>query len=251
MRRYFIIGLIIILALGTGFMGCDKKKRYYVSPETTQVVDNTQANDNSSKIAALEQLLADMGYKLGKLEEQLGTIAECCSTLSGLGSSVDGLNNSVANIDSRLSLLENNVGCIKKDESGDIVIEGRNLRVRDGSEGEVVPGVGNIIVGRDDVNRYTDFYEAPPIRDGSNNIIIGGSNEWRGSGGLCVGMLNKLIGENCGVFGCENEASGQFGTVTGGTLNKAKGKFSSVSGGLNRCTKGVYDWRAGGEFENQ
>jgi len=248
MKKAFILSLIIIFAFATGFMGCDKKKRYYVNPETTQVVDNTQANENSSRIAALEQLLASMGYELDKLEEQLGTIAECCSTLSGLGSTVENLNNSVANINSRLAVLENNVGDIKKDESGDIVIEGRNLRVRDGSEGEIVPGVGNILVGRDDRDRYTDFYNTPPVRDGSNNVVVGGSNEYRSNGGLCVGMLNQLNGDYGCVLGCENEITGQFGTVTGGTLNKASGQFSSVSGGRNRCANGQYDWRGGKYF---
>ncbi len=132
-----------------------------------------------------------------------------------------------------------------------LILSGANLRIQDADGGPPAPGLGNLLIGRDDAKRFRDFYGRNPRRDGSNNLIIGGANEYYGSGGLCAGVLNLLNSDASVVFSCENETKGEFAVVLGGTGNLSQGRFATVCGGLNRVASGRFDFRAGHLFSDQ
>ena len=257
-----LITTATILLTLTCLTGCGDTKRHYYQ----DMASNADIEKNSADIAALTASIDELVGRLDSLEIRVGQsledIAACCDALTiqvgDANSEVEALNTTVNNfsttltdIDVRITVLEDNVGGITK-VGNDLIIEGCNLLVRDGSgDDERVSGVGNIIVGRDETGRFLGFYERDPIRSGANNIIVGGSNEYSGDGGICVGALNKLEGNASAVFSCENTVRGEFSTVTGGTNGIARGKFSCVSGGRGRTVNNDYNWQGGEYFSTR
>lgn len=142
-------------------------------------------------------------------------------------------------------------GLSRDDDENTLILTGLNLRIRDAESGPQVPGSGNLLIGRDNSELFEEFYGREPLRNGSNNLIIGGANEYSGSGGLCAGVLNLLNGDNSVVFICENEVRAEFSAVLGGTNCLSQGRFSTVGGGRNRTASGRFDFRAGNLFSDE
>jgi len=231
--KKFVISLAVLSCFAFMFGGCTKKKKRTVVVEAP----NVQVDGNSTSIEEISISLTEILNKLDSLEVRVTVLEgeDCCEDLT----------TTVSSIESRLTYLETNVGGIVKD-GNDLIIEGCNLVVRDGSgETECVPGVGNIIVGRDEAASYAEFYGVDPIRTGSNNLIVGGGQQYTAKGCLMVGLFNSTEADGSATFGCENLTSGKFATVTGGTNNTASGKFSSVSGGCNKTVSSYCGWCAG------
>jgi len=235
---------IILMVIGCGKERSDIHATY---TNTTRLENVEEAQGEQVKL--LEEVLTSLRALEGCCSQNADDIDALQDVIGDLQQSPT--NDSVAPINSSLSLLadrvtelEYNLGSLKK--NGDnLILEGCNLVVRDAKDGPIREGLGNIVVGRDDIDSYTTFYQSPPLRTGSNNIVVGGSNEYTGNGGLVCGALNRLLGDMSVVFSCENSAEGQFSTVTGGTNNKAHEQFSSVSGGIGRSARGMFLWRAG------
>ena len=236
------LAILLVSLMGFTTTGCNKaKKRYY-----TEVHESGKVGENTEGITKIGDDLKSILTQLELINSRLNLL----EARSHNAVSISNVTSNVSNILARLEKLETNVGGIKKD-GDNLIIEGCNLVIRDAESGLRIDGVGNLLIGREDKDSYTTFFGTPPLRTGSNNLVIGGANDYTGEGGLCVGVLNRLFGDRSAVFACENSTIGKFSTVLGGTLNDAKGKFSCVGGGRNRDVSGTYDWRAGSLFENQ
>jgi len=109
-----------------------------------------------------------------------------------------------------------------------VVFQGCNVHVRSSTDEYHASGLGNLIVGWDD----------PPLslpsqyRTGSNNLVVGVSNNFTSVGGFVAGGYNEISGIFCSVLGDGNVASNNFASVSGGILNRATGVGASVSGGF-------------------
>jgi hypothetical protein len=80
-------------------------------------------------------------------------------------------------------------------------------------------GLGNLIIG------YNENCGAEKVRTGSHNIILGTCHAYSAWGGF--------------VAGFDNEISGQYPTVSGGSRNKATAIAASVSGGTLKTASGA------------
>jgi hypothetical protein len=158
-----------------------------------------------------------------------------------------------------------------------IVFQGCNLQIKSPTSEIDDSGLGNLIVGWDDL---------PPspsegLRAGSNNLVCGSENSFPSHGGFVAGYVNTIsgfwasvsggsantAGNSCASVsgglsnavsseygsvggGDENTASGMYATVSGGEGNTAAASHTTVSGGNSVMESTAYGWSAGGDFHN-
>jgi len=109
-----------------------------------------------------------------------------------------------------------------------IVFKGANVHVRSTTSETDASGTGNLIVGWDPP------LVTPPLnfRTGSNNLVVGVFNDFRGYGGFVAGWGNAIWSSCSSVSGgSNNDATSDAASVSGGYGNGATGGSSSVSGG--------------------
>ena len=127
-------------------------------------------------------------------------------------------------------------------------------------------GVGNLIVGYNELRMLPFPFPLPNDRTGSHNIVVGTRNDYTSYGGLVAGDFNASSGPYSSVAGGnDNQAlglyasiSGGFGgramgpwsAISGGHAGKATGEYSSVSGGRLNVAAGNYATVGGGSFRN-
>lgn len=122
-----------------------------------------------------------------------------------------------------------------------IQLSGVNLQVVSGAGKEIeVDGEGNLIIGYD---------ETPRIQTGSNNLVLGGEQEYTSFGGILGGYENAITGDYGVAFGFENVIEGTEDAVTGGTSNDAGGFQTSISGGESNFVESRETSVSGG-FDN-
>jgi hypothetical protein len=122
-----------------------------------------------------------------------------------------------------------------------VVFSGVNVQVESGAgEEKTLNGAGNLVVGYD---------ETPREQTGSNNLVVGSSEqEYTSFGGFLAGEGNASTFEGASVSGgIGNIASNSFASVTGGVSNTARGVETSISGGVYGIAYGAYDSISGGE----
>ncbi len=168
----------------------------------------------------------------------------------------------LTNLNARLLAVEAKTAALT-DDGTNFAITGRNVHIVDGS-GQTVSNsaLGNLTVGYN-ISRGG----GNDRRDGSHNLIVGEKNNYRSSGGLVVGYQNEISGGFASVSGgSSNTASGAFSSVSGGEFNVASSQLSSVSGGssnmatgagasvsggYNRSATNLHNWAAGMYFSGQ
>ncbi|MGE4107383.1 MAG: hypothetical protein AB7F66_09240 [Bacteriovoracia bacterium] len=114
-----------------------------------------------------------------------------------------------------------------------VVFDKVNLVVRNGmGKTWTENGVGNLIVGYNEMREDHAADTAARHRTGSHYVVTGSWNDYLGYGGIASGAHNTV--------------TGSYNTITGGHNNLVAGKYSSVSGGKNVRVKGAAHWAAGG-----
>jgi hypothetical protein len=146
----------------------------------------------------------------------------------------------------RMAAVENKLNAMAFDDAAnEVVITGANLRIVNGlGATDTTNGLGNLIVGynelRNDPNR-------PDNRTGSHNVVVGKRLNFSSFGGLVVGLDNEISGQFASVSGgTRNIASGDFSSVSGGQFNTASGERASVSGGGQNAASGPIASISGG-----
>ena len=101
-----------------------------------------------------------------------------------------------------------------------VIFHHANVHVESGSAPTALPGLGNLIVG---------YNEMPTIqgwsRAGSHNLIVGPSHSFSSTAGA--------------VFGISNVISAEHATILGGNQNRAGGASSSILGGFGLVVNGT------------
>lgn len=152
-----------------------------------------------------------------------------------------------------ITTLQNDLAAAKKvtdavgpylsvDSGNNIYLTGANLHIRSGSGSTdgAVNGLGNLIVG------YNEIYPNQ-TRTGSHNLVVGPYHAYSSFGGLVAGEHNTISGEYSSVSGgSNNTASGNTSSVSAGGLNTANGPASGVSGGCYNTTSSPYSSVSGG-----
>jgi len=126
----------------------------------------------------------------------------------------------------------------------EILITGANLYILSGSgsTGGTVNGLGNLIIGYNEVGFGT------PDRSGSHNLVVGRRHNYSSYGGIVAGDLNSILGPFASVSGgLGNTATGSLSSISGGLLNAVSGNYSSVTGGTSNIASGAISVVGGGE----
>jgi trimeric autotransporter adhesin len=121
----------------------------------------------------------------------------------------------------------------------EVFITEANLHIVNGEGAtQTINGLGNLIVGYNELRTPDDpFGFNLNNRTGSHNVILGMKQNFSGSGGLVVGLLNAIIEDSGSAIG----GIGNFaidGTVIGGVENVARGRSSVVDGGRENVAGG-------------
>jgi hypothetical protein len=145
-------------------------------------------------------------------------------------------------------------------DGNEVMITGANLRIVNGlgrtdctgTQGEPIPecpnGLGNLIVGYNELRAPHDDGEDTNARGGSHNVAVGSFHNFSRFGGLVVGSFNEISGPFASVCGGTfNTASGPSSSVSGGQINTASGAASSVTGGWTNTASGDSSSISGGQ----
>jgi hypothetical protein len=241
-------------------------------------------DDNDARIAALESAVANLQATVGA---QANTIADLQATVSAQASTITALQATATSQDAEIASLQsssssqaadidsiktsdafalNSYLSVVSDSRGPLLrFHGANVQVVNGAGSTTtVNGLGNLIVGYDEVDTSGEFYcttgttsAGVPITDepactaegalwtgsgfksGSHNLVGGAENNYSSFGGAVLGRQNAINYHYATVSGGNvNNAAGQYASVSGGTLNVASGRSSSVTGGVSNTASG-------------
>ena len=123
-----------------------------------------------------------------------------------------------------------------------VAFSGVNVQVvsGSGSTGGTVNGEGNLIVGyAENPNAY--------VQTGSNDLIVGSGNGWKGYGEIVGGFKNQVTNNYATAVGEGNAATGTY-SLTAGEANKASGTASTVIAGEHNQASGQWSGVGGGEY---
>jgi hypothetical protein len=140
-----------------------------------------------------------------------------------------GMERDIASLQAQSTALQVKLAAVSIENGGDdLVFTNVNVHVRSGSGSTwgSVNGRGNLIVG------YDEERIAGSDKSGSHNLVVGPHHNYTNYGGL--------------VAGDENEVSGAYASVSGGSGSAASADFTSVSGGLENTASGNYSSVSGG-----
>ena len=129
------------------------------------------------------------------------------------------------------------------DSAHTILVSGANLQVHNGYGANWSNGLGNVIVGYNQLQAEQDPVDT---RNGSHNMVIGGGHFYTGNHNLISGMTNRAYGSQGVVFGFNNRSWDSNNAVLGGGNNGAYGNATTIVGGGGNNTYGSYDVVLGG-----
>lgn len=166
----------------------------------------------------------------GDVEEMTRQVSELQASLAALRTEVTGTQAQLQQVGEDVGKCTDVLEPFSRVET-DVYIVGANLHVQSGSgsTGGAVNGLGNIIIGYNELRTATD---ANNDRSGSHMLVVGQRHSYSGYGGIVAGDANTTSGMYASVLGgFVNSASGYTATVSGGGYNRATGWYSAVSGG--------------------
>ena len=209
------------------------------------------AGASTPTLKSLAKTVASLQKQVKSLKATVTTQASTISTLQSVvgADASHGLQKSVADIAANpvltLSWLPTYLSLDMSAENGvtgpNVVFQGCNLHVMSSTSEGDSSGLGNLIVGWDDVPGHG------ASRTGSNNLVAGDDNNFTNCAGFLAGIDNSCTGEFASVSGgADNWGSAEFSSVSGGEDNSANGFFSSVSGGRNNTVIGSWASIGGG-----
>jgi hypothetical protein len=186
----------------------------------TQAVTALQAEN-----AAQSTLLQSQASEITALKKQIAdskayTDSVGASTLASARTYTDG---KVAPVADKLVHFSRN--------GNEVYITGANLNIRNGTgyTYQVVNGLGNLIVGYNELRTGTG---AVNTRTGSHNVILGFNQNYSAAGAFMSGAVNNSTNHFASVIGGTGNSSGGFySVVVGGYDNQATGNWSTVLGG--------------------
>jgi hypothetical protein len=123
-----------------------------------------------------------------------------------------------------------------------VAFSGVNVQVvsGSGSTGGAVNGEGNLILGyAENPNAYA--------QTGSNDLIVGSGNGWKGYGEIVGGFKNQVTNNYATAVGEGNAATGTY-SLAAGEANKASGTASTVIAGEHNQASGQWSGVGGGEY---
>lgn len=188
-----------------------------------------------AKINAQQKQLEEANKTIEKLEAELKSIE------SGLGT-IGELNNYV----------KVETGTVEGLVGPHVIFEGVNVHIRNNkSTTTSIDGLGNLIIGHNEMGDEVGVFYPTPQRSGSHNLVVGSGHTFTNVGGLVAGFRNSINGSFSSITGgFLNVVDGEFSSVSGGLLNNANGEFSSILGGMQNQSSNLASSVSGGSYSN-
>ena len=130
------------------------------------------------------------------------------------------------------------------DSAHTILVSGANLQVHNGYGANWSNGLGNVIVGYNQLQAEQDPVDT---RNGSHNMVIGNGHYYTGVHNLISGGTNRAFGSAGVIFGYNNKTWDNANVVLGGGNNAAYGDACAILGGVLNVTNGVENVLIGGQ----
>jgi hypothetical protein len=192
--------------------------------------------------------------RVSKLEEKILTqqkqLEEAYNTISKLQEELNSLNADLGTFRNLKGYVRLVPGTMEGVRGPNLIFEGVNVHVRNKrSSTSMVDGLGNLIIGYNEIGDEAGLFYPPPVRDGSHNLIVGSGHSYGSAGGFVAGYRNTIGNSFSTVTGgFLNVANGEYSSVSGGLLNIAGGEFSAVSGGMQNDTASFASSVTGGSY---
>lgn len=175
-----------------------------------------QVTSLNTNMAGMVNNEASLLSQLNAANIQLSTLAARLSALETSGGSTSP---ALAALAKYVSVDPNPINGLKGPH---VIFHDANVHVRSGSgttaEAGGLTGLGNLIVGYNEMPVPDMLVPPGGSRVGSHNLVVGPSHAFTSTGGA--------------VFGKDNLISGQYATILGGDHNISEGPASSILGGF-------------------
>jgi len=234
LAKTFLLGAAGMLFLSNQINATELK----ISNTFSTGISVAARDDTERRLAVLEALVMTLQTDLSRANKVIAILQTDLDIVEA---------NSALELDGLVS--------VGDDESGylTVLFTGTNLQVINGVSQTTPNGLGNIIVGYNQLNQainievcsyglYSNRSECESNgqiwsyshKTGSHNMIGGAYNNYSQTGGL--------------VFGRRNFITSYEATVSGGIRNVSSGFYSSVSGGFNNTASDFSSNVSGGQF---
>jgi uncharacterized coiled-coil protein SlyX len=196
---------------------------------------------------SLEKRVSKLEAKISAQQKEL---KEAYKTISKLQEELNSLNSDLGTFRE----LKEYVRLVPQTMEGvrgpNLVFEGINVHIRNKRHSTtVVDGLGNLIIGYNEIGDEAGLFYPPPVRNGSHNLIVGAGHSYSSAGGFVAGYRNTIGSSFSTVAGgFLNVANGEHSSVAGGLLNVASGEYSAVCGGMQNDTATFASSVTGGSY---
>ena len=196
---------------------------------------------------SLEKRVRKLEAKILAQEKQL---EEAHNSISKLQAEVNSLNADLGTFRNLKEYVRLVPGTMQGVRGPNLIFEGVNVHIRNKrSSTTMVDGLGNLIIGYNEIGDEAGLFYPPPVRNGSHNLIVGSGHSYTSAGGFVAGYRNTIGSSFSTVTGgFLNVANGEHSSVSGGLLNVAGGEFSAVCGGMQNDTGSFASSISGGSY---
>lgn len=196
---------------------------------------------------SLEKRVSKLETKILAQQKQL---EEAYKTISKLQAEVNSLNEDLGTFRNLKEYVRLVPGTMEGVRGPNLIFEGVNVHILNKTSSTTkVNGLGNLIIGYNEIGDEAGLFYPPPVRKGSHNLIVGSGHSYSSAGGFVAGYRNTIGNSFSTVTGgFLNVANGQYSSVSGGLLNIAGGEFSAVSGGMQNDTGSFASSVTGGSY---
>ena len=196
---------------------------------------------------SLEKRVSKLEAKISAQQKQL---EEAYNTISNLRAELNSLNADLYTFRELKEYVRLVPGTMEGVRGPNLIFEGVNVHIRNKrSSTTLVDGLGNLIIGYNEIGDEAGLFYPPPVRNGSHNLIVGAGHSYSSAGGFVAGYRNTIGGSFSTVAGgFMNAAKGEHSSVSGGLLNVAGGEFSAVCGGMQNDTASFASSITGGSY---
>lgn len=221
----------------------------------------------AARVSALEATVATQQASIANLAAQVATLQSTSASqraaITAVGAKVTALETS------NVMGLNNYITVTTTAGKTRVLFNAVNLQVVNGLGGtETTNGVGNVIIGYDEVSPTTE-------KSASHSLVLGRENSYTGYGGMVTGFRNRIrsayssvlsgtsnvagpieipgapwMGGGAIIGGVGNYAMGIASVVVGGEQNMATGRSASVLGGQQNTSGGEMAAVAGGALNS-
>lgn len=176
--------------------------------------------DDANSVASLRTEVEKLAAALDQMGKNEATALQTIDTRLGkLESTPPSSGNTNPVLTELVKYVKVDPGTINGLTGPHVIFHHANVHVESGAAPTALPGLGNLIVG---------YNEMPTIqgwsRAGSHNLIVGPSHSFSSTAGA--------------VFGISNTIAAEHATVLGGNKNRAEGASSSILGGFQLVVNG-------------